>query len=164
MKKAVIKEGFKRAGIEFGELADEPLKALKEFGDSMLACVLGISLGFSGNVVLAGGTQMLAVSALLKALNIKLDRFKIATTRWIVKNKSATFEETANEIGIDYYVARLDFSASEFNGLRDYENGFVKEGMGAGGAVYLAERKGFSCEDVFKKVEELYRCLIDKKD
>jgi uncharacterized protein (TIGR00303 family) len=160
LKRAVIEEGFKRAGVEFGELADKPLKALKEFGDPMLACVLGISMGFSGNVVLAGGTQMLAVSALLKALNVKLDRFKIATTRWIVEDKSATFEKTAEEIGIDYYIAQLDFSKSEFNGLRDYEKGFVKEGVGAGGAVYLAEKKGFSCEDVFRKVEDLYRKLV----
>ncbi|WP_457550737.1 nicotinate mononucleotide-dependent phosphoribosyltransferase CobT [Archaeoglobus sp.] len=160
LKRAVIEEGFKRAGVEFGELADEPLKALKEFGDPMLACVLGISLSFEGNVVLAGGTQMLAVSALLKALNVKLNRFKIATTRWIVEDKSATFEKTAEEIGVEYYVAQLDFSESEFNGLRDYEKGFVKEGVGAGGAVYLAEKKGFSCEDVFKKVEDLYRKLV----
>ncbi len=163
LKRDVIEEGFKRANVKFGELADKPIQALREFGDPMLACTLGISIGFRGKVVLAGGTQMLAVSAILRALGEDLRRFKIATTRWVVEDKTATFERTAEEIGIDYYVANLDFSQSKFNGLRDYERGFVKEGVGAGGAVYLAERRGFSCKDVFRKVEELYAKLISNE-
>ncbi|CAD5244243.1 nicotinate mononucleotide-dependent phosphoribosyltransferase CobT [Thermococcus camini] len=163
LKEKVISEAFKRAGIEKGQLRDNPLEALRQFGDPMLATVIGISLGFRKNVVLAGGTQMLAISALLKALGEDLNRFMIATTKWVVNDKSATFLETAREIGIITYSADLDFSKSEFKGLRDYERGYVKEGVGAGGATWLAVKAGFSPEEVSKKVEELYGRLMEMK-
>ncbi|ASJ04611.1 nicotinate mononucleotide-dependent phosphoribosyltransferase CobT [Thermococcus barossii] len=163
LKERVIGEAFERAGIEKGQLKDNPLEALRQFGDPMMATVVGISLGFRKSVVLAGGTQMLAVSALLKALGEDLNRFMIATTKWVVNDRSATFLETAKEIGIITYSADLDFSKSEFEGLRDYENGYVKEGVGAGGATWLAVKAGFSPEEVSEKVEELYRRLMEMK-
>ena len=161
LKAQVIEEGFKRAGINKGDLANEPLSALEEFGDPMTATVIGISQGFKGEVVLAGGTQMLSISALLKALGEDLGRFMIATTKWVANDESSTFKETAKEIGIAYYYAELDFSRSRFKGLQDYERGYVKEGVGAGGAVWLAMKKGFTVEDVAKKVDELYERLME---
>jgi len=163
LKEQVITEAFARAGIEKGQLRDNPLEALRQFGDPMMAAVVGLALGFRRNVVLAGGTQMLAVSALLKALGEDLSRFMIATTKWVVSDKSATFLDTAKEIGIITYSADLDFSKSEFKGLRDYEKGYVKEGVGAGGATWLAVKAGFSPEDVSRKVEELYRKLMEMR-
>ncbi|WP_457752003.1 nicotinate mononucleotide-dependent phosphoribosyltransferase CobT [Thermococcus sp.] len=163
LKEKVISEAFKRAGIEKGRLRDNPLEVLRQFGDPMMATVIGISLGFRKNVVLAGGTQMLALSALLKALGEDLDRFMIATTKWVVNDRSATFLETAKEIGIVSYAADLDFSKSKFKGLKDYEMGYVKEGVGAGGATWLAVKAGFSPEEVSKKVEELYKRLMEMK-
>jgi len=161
LKEKVIAEAFERAGIEKGRLRDNPLEALRQFGDPMMAAVIGIALGFRRDIVLAGGTQMLAVSALLKALGEDLSRFMIATTKWVVNDRSATFIETAKEIGVVTYSADLDFSKSEFKGLRDYEKGYVKEGVGAGGATWLAVKAGFSPEDVGAKVEELYRRLME---
>ncbi|AHF80351.1 nicotinate mononucleotide-dependent phosphoribosyltransferase CobT [Thermococcus paralvinellae] len=160
LKEKVIMEGFKRAGVEKGDLKDDPLRALEEFGDPMMATVIGISQGFKGKVVLAGGTQMLAVVALLKAMGEDLSRFMIATTKWVVNDESSTFKETAKDISIIYYYAELDFSKSRFKGLQDYERGYVKEGVGAGGAVWLAVKKGFTVEDVAKKVDELYERLM----
>ncbi|NJE75998.1 nicotinate mononucleotide-dependent phosphoribosyltransferase CobT [Thermococcus sp. ES12] len=163
LKERVIGEAFERAGIGKGQLKDNPLEALRQFGDPMMATVIGLALGFRKSVVLAGGTQMLAVAALLKALGEDLNRFMIATTKWVVNDRSATFLETAKEIGIITYSADLDFSKSEFEGLRDYENGYVKEGVGAGGATWLAVKAGFSPEEVSEKVEELYRRLMEMK-
>ena len=163
LKEKVISEAFARVGIERGGLKDGPLEALRQFGDPMMATVIGLSLGFRRKIVLAGGTQMLAVSALIKALGESLDRFMIATTRWVVNDRSATFLETAREIGIVTYAADLDFSKSEFKGLRDYENGYVKEGVGAGGATWLAVKAGFSPENVSEKVEELYGRLMEMR-
>ena len=161
LKVQVIEKGFKRAGINKGDLANEPLSALEEFGDPMMATVIGISQGFKGEVVLAGGTQMLSISALLKALGEDLGRFMIATTKWVANDESSTFKEAAKEIGIAYYYAELDFSRSRFKGLQDYERGYVKEGVGAGGAVWLAVKKGFTVEDVAKRVDELYERLME---
>ncbi|NJE06579.1 TIGR00303 family protein [Thermococcus sp. M36] len=163
LKENVISEAFVRVGIEKGQLRDNPLEALRQFGDPMLATVVGLSLGFRKNVVLAGGTQMLAVSALLKVLGEDLSRFMIATTKWVVKDRSATFLETAKEIGIITYAADLDLSGSRFKGLQNYEHGYVKEGVGAGGATWLAVKAGFSPKEVSRKVEELYRRLMKMK-
>ena len=163
LKEEVIKAGFERVGIKPGDFRERPLEALKQFGDPMMAAVIGLSLGFRKDIVLAGGTQMLAVAALLKALGEDMGRFMIATTKWVVKDESATFLETAREIGIVTYAADLDFSNSRFNGLRDYERGYVKEGVGAGGATWLAVKAGFSPEEVSKKVEELYERLMEMK-
>ncbi len=161
LKRQVIEKGFKRAGINKGDLANEPLTALEEFGDPMMATVIGISQGFKGEVVLAGGTQMLAVAALLKAVGEDLNRFMIATTKWVVNDESSTFKETAKDIGIIFYSADLDFSKSRFKGLRGYERGYVKEGVGAGGATWLAVKAGFTPDDVAKKVDELYERLME---
>ena len=163
LKEEVIRQAFERAGVEKGQLRDNPLETLRQFGDPMIATVVGLALGFRKNIVLAGGTQMLAVSALLKALGEELSRFMIATTKWVVNDKSATFLDTAKEIGVITYAADLDFSKSEFKGLRDYEKGYVKEGVGAGGATWLAVKAGFSPEEVSEKVEELYRRLMEMK-
>lgn len=136
LKERVITEAFNRLGIAKGDLKDNPLEALRQFGDPMMATLIGLSLGFRGSVVLAGGTQMLAVSALLKALGEDLGRFMVATTKWVVNDPSATFLETAKGGigGVITYSADLDFSGgSEFPGLRAYEEGYVKEGVG--GAV-----------------------------
>lgn len=46
LKEQVIAEGFQRAGIERGQLKDNPLEALRQFGDPMMATVVGLALGF----------------------------------------------------------------------------------------------------------------------
>lgn len=154
VKKEVINEGFRRTGSS--DYSQRPLSTLEEYGDPMLATVLGISLGFSKKVVLAGGTQMLAVIAILKSMGEDVSRVEVATTKYIVEDSSASFKDTAQEIGVSYHTAMLDFNESNFKGLRDYEDGYVKEGTGAGGSVYMAKKKGFSEEDVARKVEDLY--------
>ncbi len=132
--------------------------ALKELGDPMMAFVNGFVPEFEGSVYLAGGTQMLAVSALLKEQGIKVK--KITTTRYITEDRSSSFKKTADEIGADYYAAPLNFSGSKYKGLRDYESGMVKEGVGAGGAVYLAEKNGVSINKITERVEQLYSKLF----
>ncbi|NJE26719.1 TIGR00303 family protein [Thermococcus sp. MV5] len=159
LKETTIIEGFNRVGIEIGDLKNNPLKALEEFGDPMMATVIGISRGFRGRILLAGGTQMLAVTALLNAFGENLERYTIITTKWVIKDKSSTFKKTAKELGIDYQYIHLDFSKSRFKGLRDYEKGYVKEGVGAGGAAWLALKIGFTEQDIERKVEELYEKL-----
>jgi uncharacterized protein (TIGR00303 family) len=161
LKEEVINSAFKRVGVEEGAFRGSPVRAIQEFGDPMIATVTGISLGFRKKVVLAGGSQMLAVAACLKELD-DISRFIIATTKYVVNDSSCSFKETANEIGVDYWYAKLNFSSSSFKGLRDYETGYVKEGVGAGGSVYLAVKKGFSEKDVVERVEWLYSLLAEK--
>jgi len=43
-KERVIGEAFERAGIEKGQLKDNPLEALRQFGDPMMATVVAFPL------------------------------------------------------------------------------------------------------------------------
>ena len=94
------------------------------------------------DVLLAGGSQMLAVAALVEALRgpAALERMAVGTTRWIVEDPAADIPGLAADISADLPVlaANLDFSGSRHAGLRSYEQFLVKEGVGAGGACIAA--------------------------
>ena len=47
------------------------------------------------------------------------------------------------------------FGQSRLQGLRQYEAGFVKEGVGAGGAIYLAQMYGIPMEKLRAEIELL---------
>ncbi|MDP8011816.1 MAG: nicotinate mononucleotide-dependent phosphoribosyltransferase CobT [Thermoplasmata archaeon] len=157
LKMKIVKKAIDRIGIKNLDW----YTSLKELGDPMMAFIVGFSHGYSGKIFLAGGTQMLAVAALMKESG-KMPE-KILTTKYVINDKSATFEKTAKEIGIDYYKANLDFSKSKYNGLKDYEKGIVKEGVGAGGSIYIAEKKGINVNEIIQKVEEIYGNITGKK-
>ena len=56
--------------------------------------VIGLVAGFQGteiSIILAGGTQMAAVYALIKHLDFNTGKLAIATTRYVVEDKSANF-------------------------------------------------------------------------
>jgi len=143
--------------IGYGSFRGEGLKAVESCGDPMQAVAGGLVEGALSQcqVVLAGGTQMLAVSAVLRHQGYSRPLF-VATTRYVIEDKSAHFQEIAQELGVEVYSAPLDFSHSPFPGLLDYERGFVKEGVGAGGAVWYAEKLGSSVKTIISRVEELY--------
>jgi len=158
LKKEIVRKALERVGKN---IPYDWYEALKEFGDPMMAFIMGFSHGYKGKIYLAGGTQMLAVAALLKETGVKPE--KILTTKYVLNDKTATFEKTAKEIGINFYAANLNFSRSKYQGLRDYERGVVKEGVGAGGSVFISESKGIGADLIVKKVEEIYGSLIGKK-
>lgn len=157
LKEAVWRNASARLGRSLSALAQDPLQALTELGDPMQAAVFGFVQGLPPNteVVLAGGTQMLAVAALLKAMGLpKLPL--VATTRYVMEDPSADFAKLAEAIGVETYAAPLDFSNSPHAGLRDYERGYVKEGVGAGGAVLYADRKGVPVDRIIARTNKLY--------
>jgi NaMN:DMB phosphoribosyltransferase len=133
------------AGVEPGEGRPAPLAAVAAVGDPMQPLVAGLALGAASvgsDVLLAGGSQMLAVAALVEALHgpAALERMAVGTTRWIVEDPAADIPGLAADISADLPVlaANLDFSGSRHAGLRSYEQFLVKEGVGAGGACIAA--------------------------
>lgn len=159
-KEQVWERASFRGGISFGSLSSDPLEAVRQLGDPMQAAVAGFVAGLSRTceVVLAGGTQMVAVAAVLRHLGE--DRpLVVATTRYVDQDPSAHFREMARDLEVEAYAAPLDFSACPFPGLADYERGFVKEGVGAGGSVWYAQRLGVSPQRVCARTEELYRLM-----
>ncbi|MDR1482749.1 MAG: TIGR00303 family protein [Synergistaceae bacterium] len=161
LKEDIWRGVSKRLGIREGALAGDPLRAVEELGDPMQASILGFILGLDKRVeiVLAGGTQMTAVAALLKNLD-PCRKPIIATTKYVADDKSSSFQKIADLLEFETYVAKLDLSASPHKGLRDYEEGYVKEGVGAGGSVLYAERLGVAPRVISDRTDMLYSEIL----
>lgn len=135
----------------------DPLDLAAQVGDPMQIVVAGLVAGIPGGVdiTLAGGTQMLAVAALLRKMKVQRAP-RVATTCYVSRDEGAHFSDLAMAIGVRTWSAPLDFSASSFTGLSDYEKGFVKEGVGAGGSVWYAKQLGVPVEKIIDRAEMLY--------
>lgn len=155
LKSRVVEEAMRRAGVTEGSLKNNPLKAVTELGDPMMPAALGLMRGLKGaKVVLAGGTQMAAVLALAKALEIEGD-ISIATTKYIVEDKSASFKEIVESTGRPYYYADPGLEMSKIPPVRIYTQGYVKEGVGMGGAALLAGVYGFTQKQLVEEADHV---------
>jgi len=170
LKIKAVEEGLKAAKVEFGALASDPLKAVSYIGDPMIPAFAGLVLGAAHRVpvLMAGGTQLGAVLAVVKAFNpLVLDNVAIGTTRWIMEDKNADLIGIIAQIAdIPILAADLNFSRSRFDGLRAYEAGFVKEGVGAGGSAIaaIAKSKGtITAITLLKEIEKNYRRLVAQR-
>ncbi|MDJ0618039.1 MAG: TIGR00303 family protein [Calothrix sp. MO_192.B10] len=153
----VVQAGLKH--IQASQNSIDPLKLVAAVGDPMQVVVAGMAIAASRScgVILAGGTQMLAVyaltSAIARAYNLSWQPAEIivGTTRWVTEDPSGSTVALAQlvaEYSIDLgvtppplFATQLNFSHSRYPQLQAYEQGFVKEGMGAGGtciAAYLS--------------------------
>jgi uncharacterized protein (TIGR00303 family) len=154
IKKKVVDEAMKTSGISFGSLRDNPLDAVKCLGDPMMAAAAGLVDGLNTKTVLAGGTQMVSVLSIIKHLGLVRD-VSIATTCYVADDKSANFREMTQILGYQAFAADPGFGKSRRKGLAMYENGDVKEGVGAGGAMFAAAMMGFSRKEFREKTEEV---------
>ncbi|MDZ7957767.1 MAG: TIGR00303 family protein [Aulosira sp. DedQUE10] len=134
----------------------DPLQLIAGVGDPMQVVVAGMAIAASRScgVMLAGGTQMLAVYALINAIaqayNLpwRSQEVVVGTTRWVAEDPTGGTVELALSLGRQDIVkggetppllaTQLSFTDSCYPQLQAYEQGFVKEGMGAGGAAIAA--------------------------
>jgi len=136
LKENVVNAVFSRIDAK---KCHDPWYIMKQCADPMMPVVCGIVAGCEGNdslLLLAGGTQMLAVAALIKALGNRIP--DITTTIYVRDDLSSNITEIAEEIGTFIWYVDPDFGALGHAGLARYCIGEVKEGMGAGGAMMLA--------------------------
>jgi len=126
------------------------LDVVQACGDPMMPVVAGIAATYAGTVVLAGGTQMLAVAAVMKALDLPLP--PLVTTTYVKNDGNATFTRTAGEIGLTTWIVDPDFGNIGHDGLARYCAGEVKEGAGAGGALWLGAVMGHSKQAIWDKI------------
>ncbi len=128
------------------DIPSSPLAVVRETGDPMMAAAAGLAAGFEGRVVLAGGTQMCAVAALMKAAGSPLPG--IATTGWLRDDPDTSFRALAATLGL-----RVSYAEPAIDpGTRRGCIGAVKEGMGAGGAVVLAGEEGYCPEEIAEAI------------
>jgi uncharacterized protein (TIGR00303 family) len=134
----------------------DPLQLVAAVGDPMQVVAAGMAIAASRRcgILLAGGTQMLAVYALMSAiaqtytLPWRSSSVVVGTTRWVAEDPSGATvelaqlinkgEKTQNNVSPPLLATQLSFADSRYSQLQAYEQGFVKEGMGAGGASIAA--------------------------
>ncbi len=170
LKAEVVAAGLKAAKEKFGSLKNNPIKAISCVGDPMMAAMAGLVIGGArqGPVLMAGGTQMTAVLAVINALSPEsLCNVAVGTTRWVTKDKTSDIYGIINQFcNVPVLAADLDFSGSKYPGLQIYETGLVKEGVGAGGASIAAMTKTGSAvtkDILLKEIERNYAQLMSIK-
>ena len=179
LKTKVIKAGLANANLKN---KFDSLDVISSVGDPFQAFSMGLLIGArlaKQSVVLSGGSQMLAVILLALELIDSKDKQEfiefvfIATTGWLVKDDSLgdlldliSEKHNVNLLGL---ASSLNFKSSRYKELSDYEIGYVKEGVGAGGISILALLKGFSNEEIvsrcqinLKKMKDLGQISLDE--
>ncbi|KYC38222.1 hypothetical protein WA1_38430 [Scytonema hofmannii PCC 7110] len=161
----------------------DPLQLVAAVGDPMQVAVAGMTLALSRScgVLLAGGTQMLAVYALTCAIAHaydvpwRVEEVIVGTTRWVAEDSTGGTVELAELIGRGsstpdelftppLLATELSFAESRYEQLRAYEKGFVKEGVGAGGsciAAYLYQ--GWQQHQVLQATEKQIQSYYQNK-
>ena len=166
LKISVVKKALERAGVS--KALDDPILAVSKVGDPVIPAMASIAIGAAragSHVILAGGTQMGAVLAFVKSFDKSaLSRLAIATTRWLINDKSADLIGLVKEVyPIPVVSSNLDFRDMPYESLRAFEEGFVKEGVGAGGSLVAASIMDFDLGRVkmaiLRDYEELLKTL-----
>ncbi len=170
LKIEAVRSGLAAAGGGFGSFGDDPIGAVGCVGDPMMAAFAGLVLGAAGQVpvLMAGGTQMTAVLAVVAGLDADvLCNVAIGTTRWVAADKSSDICGIVDQIvDVAVLAADLDFGGSRFDGLKAYEKGIVKEGVGAGGSSIAAMARfegAITRESLLAEIERNYAALMGLK-
>lgn len=149
----------------------DPLEAVALVGDPMMPSVAGIASGAimeGAKVMLAGGTQMAPVLAILKGLDMPLKNVCVGTTKYVADDKSSDLAGLVRAVapGVPVLSCDLHFEKSVKPGLKAFAEGFVKEGVGAGGASIAAmiKSKGkVTGRKLLKKIEQEYETAIERR-
>jgi len=160
---------FKKALARQGSFSSDydVFRIIEIFGDPLHISITGFVIGAlerESKIMLAGGTQMYAVLSILKRLKIDLNgKIIVGTTRWIVEDITSDIKGLAREISpeVPLLYTRIDFKDSPYEGLKYYEKGYVKEGVGAGGSILTAQIiYGLSIDEIKKEIFREYERLI----
>lgn len=156
LKEEICREAAKRIAADG---IKDPLDIVGYCGDPMMPVVAGIAKGYDQEIVLSGGTQMLAVVALIKAIGNDMPPF--VTTEYVRADRSANIEKAAELVGATAWFVDPDFGNIGNAALARYCDGEVKEGAVISGALWLAYMMGYSKEEIWKSILsffEAYGC------
>ncbi len=168
LKNKVLGSAMRRAGIRVGNI-DSPFEAVAAFGDPMMPSVAGIAhgaLSAGRRVMLAGGTQMSVIVAILKHIGKPLGGLCIGTTSYVAQDPTSDLHGLVSMVSprIPIISCNLRLDKSSKPGLNAYAKGFVKEGVGAGGAsitAILKSRGKITATKLMKAIEKEYETSIE---
>lgn len=162
-KREVVREGLAASGLEPGDAAGDPRRAVRRMGDPVLATAAGTALGAIETdtaVTLAGGSQLLAVAALLRHAGVEMP-LDLATTPFVRADSSADLEELAADLDVSVSATDPAFPPEGHPALAAYVAGEAKGGVGFGGALELADRAGIPMARVRERAVSLYEEVQD---
>ena len=158
----VVRAGLTAAGWQ---LSDSVWELVAAVGDPMQPVAAGMAIAASQHcgVLLAGGTQMLAVYGLIQHIareeNLTWDdrQVVVGTTRWVAEDPTGDTVGLANLLApVPLLATQLNFSSSQYPQLQIYEQGYVKEGVGAGGcAIAASVSYNWTAIDLLNGIEKL---------
>ncbi len=161
----IVETGLRKANLYPVVSQPDPFELVAAVGDPMQVVAAGMAISASrhSGVMLAGGTQMLAVYSLLLAivnyhnLSVILDEIVVGTTRWVAEDSTGDTIGLAEAIGnVPLFATQLNFTESPYPVLQVYEQGFVKEGVGAGGlAIAASLYQGWTNEQLLAQIHQL---------
>ncbi|MFB6131050.1 MAG: nicotinate-nucleotide--dimethylbenzimidazole phosphoribosyltransferase [Salinigranum sp.] len=164
-KRAVVDEGLAASDLAVGDLSGRPVEAVRRMGDPTLAVTTGLLRGAlerGASVTLAGGTQMLAAAALARHVGVS-GRFDVATTSFVAADDSVDVRAAAKSLGVDLHVTDPGFEATDHVAVAGYLDGVAKEGVGMGGALWLADRAGVPMAAVRDRLVARYEDLMGER-
>jgi uncharacterized protein (TIGR00303 family) len=159
LKREVVAEGLDASGIDAGDLSGQPVEAVRQMGDPVLAAVGGLAVGAleaETDVVLAGGTQLATAGALVRHAGIERS-LPLATTSFVAEDETASVQSLAADLDLDVRATDPGFEAApEHPAMGAYLAGEAKEGVGMGGALALAEEQDLEMAAVRAGLRSVY--------
>jgi len=162
-KEAAVREGLEASSLAPGDAAGEPKRAVRRMGDPVLSTLAGLTTGAVETdtaVTLAGGTQQLAVAALVRHGGYE-GSLGLATTSYVAEDPTADLRTSAADLGLDLTVTDPGFDGSGHVGMERFVAGEAKEGVGMGGALALADRAGVGMAEVRDQFAAVYDDLLE---
>ena len=167
LKRQLVDQGLERARLPVEPTAQAVLAAV---GDPFQAVASGLLVTAQQPVLLGGGSQMAAVLALaLASIPVPQQvglaaRVVLGSTAWLAAERISGRVDPAlgcllDAVGQRYGVnlagmaSGVRFRGTAVQPLRDYEDGFVKEGVGAGALLLLAQLQGHGVETLVADCE-----------
>jgi uncharacterized protein (TIGR00303 family) len=166
LKNQVVESAIKRVG----STNMTAFEAISSLGDPMMPTVAGLATGAQtagSRVMLAGGTQMAAVLAILKNLGNNLEGICIGTTSYVANDTSSDLKGLVESISkVPVFSCDLHLGDSRKPGLQAFAQGFVKEGVGAGGSCIAAMLKTggkITGKTMQSSIEQEYEMSIERR-
>jgi len=157
LKRGVVDDALAASGLSRGDAAGDPIEAVRQVGDPVLAAVAGLSVGAArrdATVTLAGGTQMAAAAALARHASVDAP-LELATTSFVAADDTADIRGLAADLDLELTVTDPGFDQCAHPATEAYVAGQAKEGVGMGGALALTDRRGASMAAIRGRVVSL---------
>lgn len=161
-KRSVVESGLDASDIEPGALAGQPIATVERMGDPVLATVAGLVAGATAvgtSVMLAGGSQMVAAAALVRHAGIDAP-LTLATTSFVEADDTFDLQAAADALDLSTRVTDPGFDTEDHVAFERYRLGEAKEGVGMGGALWLADREDVPMAAVRGRIREYYDRLV----